>query len=1171
MFMLYAASYGQPLQAADAMAELFADDFEQHELARNGWRRAGRAPAQRSAEAAFDGATGALLREGAGMVRTLDVTNLRQVTLAYDRRAVSLSGEDRLRVEWSVDGGPWQQLESTQDSTWQRSQFQLGFEANRTARVRFVVNSHQPQHQAHIDNVQISGLKATAIVPQAQLDSWPFEGRAGLVATAQLAGSYAVADPQELRIELRDIRQASLAVLQAHQLRQVLPEADDESRLCGMALSSSGRHLFVGICTGEGREDAILAYNSNTQALSLFARLTLTDRAEQPQLGMSFYQGQLLVGTQSGVLALDASPNAVASGQPAELLWRNEIPSQGEGILGLAVDMPAQILYLQTSTALYQRPFADGVVSQILHGRDLRDIAFARTYGAEGQGGLYLLQNDGAQAEILTIPTALLRSGEALNASAYLPYDPALSSLAATADGRLLLADGGAKILSDGNDQRLGFDDWLRDELQQYIALAHVVSAAPADVAFASDKALIGPAMLILIAADRLSVEPQHEVALQRLALRVREQGAEWLNMAAPEAQSPWLLLVPALYQAAQHYPQNEILNSVQEWLRQSVRQAEIEFQPEVAQHSSVYGALMAARDPLLGAAQIARGDKTAVSETEGLLGEEVRQPMTSLEAVLSRSALLRHFAEAAEQIDQSRRYYAIAQAEGEAAGLPYFSVMVGAGDASAAPGQERSAARTGSSQTDFSLVLGLGQYGLMPPVVGAYQAYRDGRRQTLALGENGEPIQLLWRGAEPSAAQGQAPELASLWLGAWGLVEALQPGALAPLREDYFRAEPQLALSSDGSVRLHYSQLTPRRVVAITPDDRAISFGYQLSPFHVVNPHAFKDFRVEQPKGELLELNDVTAASPGFINPDFSQDLDGWTTSASSGIAVVDGEGAGLVGPALQLHTSAEQRGALTVCQSLSLAADLPRTRYRIRANGLLRDGMATDQAFLRLQWVGQSSGQRSEPLDGETPQLEFVLETIKPKDANALRLCFVAQQRGESHRFLFDNLSVERLGAEVKLRNGDFSQGLAHWTVSSEQIQLTEPVEGELPGKQALRFELPSDSQGWHWARRDLYVDKEQDGTRYRFQLRLQAAPLDDAEFEIQVLVKDEAGQTVRRYERLARIESEVDGPIRFELRKQPQDAHYQLLLRMRRAEQPGSEVERVLIEELTLMKQR
>ncbi|MCQ1060480.1 hypothetical protein LRP52_37475 [Photobacterium sp. ZSDE20] len=299
-------------------------------------------------------------------------------------------------------------------------------------------------------------------------DDWRFDaGNADWVATAQVAGKYAAANSKTLSIELRDINQRIETTITADRIMQSVPDVilTSDSQICAMSLTPSGRFLYFTVCGDD--QDAIFAYNTNTDSLSLFDQRILSSQRQQ-RLGMTYFQGQLFVGSDKGVYRYDADRNAVYDGAGR---GNGELITTDSAVTGLAVDMLEATLYATTSTGLYRFSPQENTVNQISDITEIEAITLGRVYGAENSGGLYLLQckADDKEQRLWHVGLNELRDTDKVTPQLYhREVDTALSDISATADGRMMLAQSNVKMMFELGDQRLSYDDWLLNELDSY-------------------------------------------------------------------------------------------------------------------------------------------------------------------------------------------------------------------------------------------------------------------------------------------------------------------------------------------------------------------------------------------------------------------------------------------------------------------------------------------------------------------------------------------------------------------------------------------------------------------------------------------------------------------------------------------------------------------------------
>lgn len=240
-----------------------------------------------------------------------------------------------------------------------------------------------------------------------ELAKWSFSNnqRATLVSAAQVSGNYAAANHQQ--IEIRDIREKVLNLIAASDINSVIPELElsVNAELCGMSLTPSGRMLFFALCAtshDETDKDAIIAFNTNTRQLSVFDRLTLTASHTQGtsvvdnfqrQIAITYFKGQLYVGSDQGVYRYDATRNAVIERKLVDSQVHDEqevFIATDAAVTGLAVDMKSQQLYVSTNSAIYARPIADtSELTSVYSGNNITALTVAHAYGAANSAELF--------------------------------------------------------------------------------------------------------------------------------------------------------------------------------------------------------------------------------------------------------------------------------------------------------------------------------------------------------------------------------------------------------------------------------------------------------------------------------------------------------------------------------------------------------------------------------------------------------------------------------------------------------------------------------------------------------------------------------------------------------------------------------------------------------------
>ncbi|WP_345335433.1 hypothetical protein [Ferrimonas pelagia] len=1073
-----------------------------------------------------------------------------------------------------------------------------------------------PAHQILADDIAVS--------------DWAFrDDSASLVAAAQVAGLYAVADDKAQRIEIRDVHQKGQLAIGYNVIKTTVPDADLEYGLCGMTFTPSGRFLYLAVCTEGDGPDTILALNTNTKRIGVLDEIKLTDE-KGSRVGMTFFKDQLYVGSEKGIIQYHAHRNALLEGSA---LGQGKLIESDGRVSGLAVDMLRQQIYATTPSGLHRIGPNGTALVKVADAEHLTGLTMGRTYGNAQDGGLFLLQNDGDNARILTLGNDELGQRGPQTLTTYTDQiDAKLADIAATADGGMLLAQGEVKRMFSTSDQRLGYDAWLMDELDSYLTAIKslVVDGEIAGTNTINDKQgelirqivaegnspsqepiadNVGWALFLLMAIDQVKKDPDIEKIVELLIQThaglhpeghggvrtvdghfVRVYGrdglpAEGINGRGQVSSQPQVYVsmkyLPAAIKAVEMYPDNDNLKLYAEYLRQLVQRSSDTIRAEqritwtnddhgpldinnlMANETWIFGDIGAAQDPYATTDYATYSyDRSSFRTDNWLLGEPVIMASHAAFIVNGATLILNHHFDGEGWKDQNHNYFGITMAATDEMGAPYFGAFSAGNHPRTAfdpknPDSFASYYNEGPSDhpnniLHFPAVMGFGQHGYTSPMVGAYMAYRDGRRQMMSNYAGGESFPMLTRfSMDDHDWRMRAVGIADFWYGGIGLVETIAPGTIAKLRGDFYRPYVK---EVDGE--LIYSNMTPRRVVGIDKRGKRTEYGFQTSPYTL--PQLHDSYEVIDPQGDWIELEDLVNQLDGkpmrFTNPHFERGLDGWTLEGEAKIV----EGAGSQAVALSAGAS--------ISQTLDLTLDFDNTRFIVHTLGEIQSRGAKGE--LRLRWskdgnlanvVGDS---RSLPI-GKDPVMQ--IKTAKPTGANFLHIEYV----GEKGEVRFENLGVMRRGADAGLPNGDFANGKRHWDLG-HGVEIVNNKERATVGDRALRLRRGPGITGWQSASRELDIANDPLGTRYLF--RFDASTVgDDFKFEVLIEAFDNKGKRVVERRDIGDILPGHEGERTVTIRKRPEYETFKLTMRMKRNSADSKGRADVFVDNFRLDKER
>lgn len=296
------------------------------------------------------------------------------------------------------------------------------------------------------------------------------------VAGSTLSGYEAAADSVSDSIEVRDTRGTLLASLSRARMTALVPWMALDASADGpisLAFSESGRLLFIALHTTSASPDAnpadaILRYDTQTDSLSLFARVNLPPPdAAFTHLGMVHFKGRLYVASAGAVRCYSAGRNNVTG----SLLFSSAI-SGGFTPTGLVVDRTQNTMLGSWNGQIWRSTINSNSLSFSSLGAlgNVRDLAFSDHYGGSANAGLYAAASTTATSVTMFIPLAQARATQAFAPSPYSGPAGPLTSIASVGDGSLLSA-GGASVskIKDSSDTRLSFESWVNDEIAQVV------------------------------------------------------------------------------------------------------------------------------------------------------------------------------------------------------------------------------------------------------------------------------------------------------------------------------------------------------------------------------------------------------------------------------------------------------------------------------------------------------------------------------------------------------------------------------------------------------------------------------------------------------------------------------------------------------------------------------
>jgi hypothetical protein len=779
-----------------------------------------------------------------------------------------------------------------------------------TGRIILMCNKNGATQNYFFDNAYVALQPLGAAVVSS---SWTSFGNASRVAAAQYAGHYVVADSD---IEITAIDESIIDTITASEIAALLPGAG----INAIAFTSSGRQMFIS--ANGTSSDSVLAYNAGTGQLRNFVTgLNLSSGVEK--LGIAHFKGELFVGSATGEIRRYAADLNDATGS-----YNGSISltggDAGQPVRGIAADIRDKMLYVASPNNLYSLNPTNSVLTQIAAISNVVDITYGRTYGANGQGGLLILQDNGNERILHLISNANLQAGGSVTPEPYYETGNIIPAIAATACGRLLTAGTTPGILSDSNDSRMDFMTWVADEFDQNVRFAKVLcwqdagdltgmvnntvkkSGSNRGETASPDAAYWVVNQLIM--SDEVNGDPEaqplvREIIKRYAQLEVNSDGQwyHWYDMdtGARKANSPTTSCYSTMkgvhmaIRAKEYYPNDsEIITAANTIIGRLRNQRDYSrdfgryaspadnLGPVIAGHEPgpyqeihLFGELMAATEPMAENNYLQywryRDNHTYNYE----LPDEpiIKTAMAGFWRMYDQ-ATIQFCRDDAAWKQEFRNFYALFAGWTDD-NAPEHLTAFSAGNTPSGYSSDKYTVHPGTVNS-FGTVIGFGLHGNTVPVVGAYFAYRDGRRQLMGGSASYAAPDLLTRISyeDPSwVTTGLSPT--DHQYAGYALGEILSPGSIDRAIAVHTYLEPQWHSATNGDKVVEFSKLVRRQVLGTADGTNWDSLGFQYSPFTVPASSSYTNFMVVGAEGELLDPSSETATEQDY---DVSADFDG-------------------------------------------------------------------------------------------------------------------------------------------------------------------------------------------------------------------------------------------------------------------------------------------------------
>ncbi|MBK1791685.1 Ig-like domain-containing protein [Persicirhabdus sediminis] len=1044
-------------------------------------------------------------------------------------------------------------------------------------------------NRIHIDNIKIEEitnrepLTAQQIAAKPAQDtipaSWPFSSDkpAEIVAAARIAGAYAAASPQgNYAVEIRDIRGQMIQSFTRDELAKAagVSLSSSSSGPSALAFTASGRQLFISV-QGDNGKGAVVSFNINTKKTERFlSNIALNTSGSFQKTALAHQAGILYLSTAQGeIINYKADRNDKTGKQLSKVTLPAQEPSKM--VTSMAVDDIDGILYLSTAETLYAAPCQkDLKLYKFYSIKNIQSISFTRSYGNDNKEGLFILQRAGDRAALLHLPATSLRARQPV-ANYYAVVTQPWIDIAATSGGKILTAssDSPLSMTSDRYDQKMDFEEWLRDEFNQYIVLAKNnlwpgdtpegwVNSACGTMYFGikGHTGSAGWQSLMFILDEEINGATDTEEIIEKIITRYAGLHPDGLKPKLIEGHLLYdyniktgdggrdfsdiyemIKFMRAAVYAKHRYPDNKVIAAGIDKVNRDIK--------NVAERIREYGIVTMSNDQhgpkfsdwnrprrsgpnyqesYMYAEMAAAIDHTSTQPyvdflhdvdkvphgSEYLKGEPTIHWGHPMFVPTYGHIIFRNYRQSPKW-RQDFINFCMGFSAWSDDQAPHYLGAFSAGNFG--DGFEASSLRkTTNTLTHFPSLLARGIYSDAVAVAGAYMAYREDKRDHMYSFSDKPGAHMLGRHSNEKLIWSHSRwGMVDVHFGAHGLAELIQPGIIDSAIANNLYRELEINKNTDGSVTLNFSDMRPQRVLASTDGRAWDSYGAQLTPFTIPAGNNYKHFRTIPAEGSPLYL----------ANGDFSEKLSHWKPFRNATAKVA--HSASLAGGVATVTSN--NRGA--VYQTVDVSNQFEGTEYKVRAiTSSTRGKPSAGKLF--VIWdkddklgTGTISNAESKVINQGVSIAELEVATSKPAGANYMHVCLFPN--GTSS---FAAVSAVRMGALVPAENPSFESGkLTGWKTDKASEVTIKVVKDSKAyhGDHALKMSINKKAK-----RPEATVSQRFDvsadpiSTRYRARVRVTGLQMENADAYINASFREKTsddkpsrtsyGQTVRNQTR-------------------------------------------------------